>query len=49
MKDVIRFCHITSPKELVMSIMGKKYPKTEEEFNESFHLEMLKNPNLQFD
>jgi hypothetical protein len=46
MKDVVKFCHVTSPKELVLSIMGKKYPKTEEEFNECFHLERLNDPSL---
>ena len=45
MKDIVRFCHITEPKELVMSIMGKKYPKTEEEFKVIF----VKQPEINFD
>lgn len=39
LKDIIRFCHVTHPKELVMSIMGKKYPNTEELFNTTFKQE----------
>lgn len=30
-KDVVKFCHVVQPKYLVDSIVGKKYPKTEEE------------------
>jgi len=32
MKDIVSFCHISEPTEIVMSILGKKYPKTKEEF-----------------
>lgn len=35
-KDIIRFCHISEPKERVFKILGKKYPKTEEEYRTTF-------------
>ncbi|KAL4483605.1 hypothetical protein ABPG72_006671 [Tetrahymena utriculariae] len=35
-KDLIKFCHISEPKERVFKILGKKYPKTEEEFKAAF-------------
>jgi hypothetical protein len=36
LKDIVRFCHVTKPKSLVMAIMGKKYPSSQEEFNNIF-------------
>jgi len=35
MKGLVRLCHICAPNELVMKVLGKKYPMTEEEFGES--------------
>lgn len=35
-KDLIKFCHISEPKERVYKILGKKYPKTEEEYKAAF-------------
>lgn len=35
-KDLIKFCHISEPKERVYKILGKKYPSTEEEYKATF-------------
>eukprot|EP01117_Protostelium_nocturnum_P005543 TRINITY_DN2003_c0_g1_i1.p1 TRINITY_DN2003_c0_g1~~TRINITY_DN2003_c0_g1_i1.p1 ORF type:complete len:869 (-),score=338.75 TRINITY_DN2003_c0_g1_i1:41-2647(-) len=35
LKQIIRLCHITEPVNIVMSIVGKKYPSNVEEFNKS--------------
>ncbi|KAL4453468.1 hypothetical protein ABPG74_017675 [Tetrahymena malaccensis] len=35
-KHLIQLCHITQPKERVFKILGKKYPKTEEEYKSTF-------------
>ncbi|KAL4439282.1 hypothetical protein ABPG74_016945 [Tetrahymena malaccensis] len=35
-KHLIQLCHITEPKERVFKILGKKYPKTEEEYKSTF-------------
>ena len=36
MKDIIRICHLKSPQYNINCILGKKYPKTEDEFNQKF-------------
>jgi hypothetical protein len=41
MKDIIRFCHITEPKLVVMSVMGKKYPATPEAFHQQIKDEKI--------
>lgn len=35
-KDLIKYCHISEPKERVWKILGKKYPNTEEEHKAAF-------------
>ncbi|CAD8112302.1 unnamed protein product [Paramecium primaurelia] len=36
LKDIIQFSHVKEPRSLVMSILGVKYPKTQEEFQKEF-------------
>eukprot|EP00971_Amphidinium_carterae_P333880 6468877-Amphidinium_carterae.2 len=35
MKGLIRLCHISEPHEMVMKVLGKRYPETQEGFVES--------------
>ena len=35
MKKLVRLCHICEPADLVCSLLGKRYPETEEEFSTS--------------
>lgn len=41
--------HVSQPRFLVMSLLGKKYPKTQEEFDMTFHLDKLTDPKLVFE
>ncbi|CAD8188485.1 unnamed protein product [Paramecium pentaurelia] len=45
LKDIIKFSHVKEPRSLVMSILGAKYPKTQEEFEKEFKGEV----KLKFD
>jgi hypothetical protein len=44
-KDIVEYSHVKEPRSLVLSILGGKYPKTEEEFNKEFKNE----PNMKFE
>ena len=46
MKDLVRVCNMKQPVLNVLSILGKKYPQTIEDFNEKIN---KNDPNLVFD
>jgi len=44
-KDLIAFCHISTPKLRVFKILGKKYPATAEDYAKTFSdVEVAKEP-----
>jgi hypothetical protein len=38
-KDLVKFCHIKEPKNRIQTILGAKYPLTEQEFETSNRFE----------
>jgi hypothetical protein len=44
MKDLVQISHVKEPRSVVLSILGCKYPKTEEEFNKEF----INESNMKF-
>ena len=36
LKDIINFCHVSYPREIVLSVQGRSYPKDEVEYHKLF-------------